>query len=66
MKVGDKAKIKIIKTGIQDDTNIEVISGLSRGDVVITGPYTTVTKDLNSGDKVKAKVDNAAKAKGKK
>lgn len=66
VKVGDKAKIKIIKTGIQDDTNIEVISGLSKGDVVITGPYTTVTKDLNSGDKVKAKINTPAKAKGKK
>jgi len=52
LKVGDKAKIRIIKTGIQDDTNIEVLSGLKKGDVVIVGPYTTVTKDLNSGDKV--------------
>jgi HlyD family secretion protein len=52
VKVGDKAKIRIIKTGIQDDTNIEVITGLKKGDVVITGPYTTVSKDLNSGDKV--------------
>ena len=52
VKVGDKAKIRIIKTGIQDDTNIEVMTGLKKGDVVITGPYTTVSKDLNSGDKV--------------
>jgi len=55
VKVGDKAKIRIIKTGIQDDTNIEVMSGLKPGDMVITGPYTTVSKDLNSGDKVKLK-----------
>jgi HlyD family secretion protein len=52
VKVGNKAKIRIIKTGIQDDTNIEVISGLKKGDVVIIGPYTTVTKELNSGDKI--------------
>lgn len=52
VKVGNKAKIRVIKTGIQDDTNIEVISGLKKGDVVITGPYTTVSKDLNSGDMV--------------
>ena len=52
VKVGNKAKIRIVKTGIQDDTNIEVTSGLNKGDVVIVGPYTTVTKDLNSGDKV--------------
>ena len=52
VKVGSKAKIRIIKTGIQDDTNIEVLTGLKKGDVVITGPYSTVSKDLNSGDKV--------------
>lgn len=50
VKNGNKAKIRIIKTGIQDDTNIEVLSGLKKGDEIIVGPYTTVTKDLNSGD----------------
>lgn len=62
VKVGEKAKIRIIKTGIQDDTNIEVLQGLKSGDIVIVGPYNTVTKDLNSGDKVKiaegGKLDN--------
>ena len=53
VKVGEKSKIRVIKTGIQDDTNIEVTSGLRRGDVIVIGPYTTVTKDLQSGDKVK-------------
>jgi len=61
VKVGDKAKIKIVKTGIQDDSNIEVISGLKKGDVVITGPYNTVSKELNSGDKIIMKTDKQAK-----
>jgi HlyD family secretion protein len=61
VKVGDKAKIRIVKTGIQDDANIEIISGLQKGDVVITGPYTTVSKDLNSGDKVSIKTDKDKK-----
>ncbi|HEY4616974.1 MAG TPA: efflux RND transporter periplasmic adaptor subunit [Flavobacterium sp.] len=61
VKVGDKAKIRIIKTGIQDDANIEVISGLKKGDVVITGPYTTVAKELNSGDLVSEKTDKPKK-----
>lgn len=61
VKVGDKAQIRVIKTGIQDDTNIEVMSGLKAGDVVITGPSTTVSKDLNSGDKVKLKKAEAPK-----
>lgn len=53
VKVGDKAKIRIVRTGIQDDTNIEILSGLQKGDEIIVGPYVTVSKDLNSGDKVK-------------
>ena len=66
VKVGDKAKIRIIKTGIQDDTNIEVLAGLKKGDVVITGPYSTVTKDLNSGDKVALLGDKGKKGESKK
>jgi len=30
VKEGDKAKLRVIKTGIQDDTNIEVSSGLKK------------------------------------
>jgi len=59
VKVGDKAKIRIIKTGIQDDSNIEVISGLKNEDIVITGPYTTVSKELNSGDKITTDKDTS-------
>jgi len=61
VKSGDKSRIRIIKTGIQDDTNIEVTEGLKQGDVVIVGPYTTVTKDLNSGDKVIVSKNQEAK-----
>lgn len=53
VKEGNKARIRIVKTGIQDDKNIEVVSGLKKGDVIIIGPYSTVSKDLNSGDIVK-------------
>jgi HlyD family secretion protein len=60
------AKIRVVKTGIQDDTNIEVVSGLKKGDVVITGPYTTVTKDLNPGDKIKLKQNSTSDKKKKK
>ncbi len=46
------AKLRVVETGIQDDTNIEIRSGLKDGDKVITGPYTLVTKTLKPGDKV--------------
>ncbi|MGC4040083.1 MAG: efflux RND transporter periplasmic adaptor subunit [Flavobacterium sp.] len=65
VKENGKAKIRIVKTGIQDDTNIEITSGLKKGDVVIIGPYTTVTKDLNSGDKVKTSDSGKGKEKEK-
>ncbi|WP_299098729.1 efflux RND transporter periplasmic adaptor subunit [uncultured Winogradskyella sp.] len=45
-----KAKLKVVTTGIQDDTNIEIISGLSKDDKIITGPYNMVSKNLNPGD----------------
>jgi HlyD family secretion protein len=61
VKVGNKAKIRVIKTGIQDDSNIEITSGLKSGDVVIIGPYVTVSKDLNSGDNVKLQEEKAKK-----
>ncbi len=53
VKVGDKAKLRVVKTGIQDDTNIEIVEGLKKGEEVITGPYTTVSKELSSNDKVR-------------
>ena len=56
VKIGDVAKLRVITTGIQDDSNIEITSGLNEDDEVITGPYNTVTKILKSGDKVESKV----------
>lgn len=49
------AKLKVVKTGIQDDTNIEIVSGLQEGDQIITGPYNVVSKTLNAGDKIEVK-----------
>lgn len=58
VKDGEKAKIRVIETGIQDDTNIEVVKGLKKGEKIIIGPYTLVSKELNSGDDVKVKEEN--------
>ena len=61
IKDGDKAKLKVVETGIQDDTNIEIITGLEEDDEVITGPYTTVTKTLKNGDSVEYKKEEKKK-----
>ena len=58
VKIGDIAKLRVITTGIQDDSNIEITSGLNEGDDVITGPYNTVTKILKSGDQVESKLED--------
>jgi HlyD family secretion protein len=57
VKNKDEAKLRVVKTGIQDDTNIEIISGLKEGDEIITGPYNIVSKTLKSGDKIEVKSD---------
>lgn len=54
VKEDEIAKLKAVTTGIQDETNIEIITGLEEGETVITGPYTTVTKILKPGDKVES------------
>nr|WP_321230658.1 efflux RND transporter periplasmic adaptor subunit [uncultured Psychroserpens sp.] len=55
------AKLEKVKTGIQDDTNIEIISGLSEGVEIITGPYNMVSKTLKPGDKIEKKGDKTKK-----
>ncbi|WP_417861174.1 efflux RND transporter periplasmic adaptor subunit [Winogradskyella sediminis] len=57
-----KAKLRVVKTGIQDDTNIEIISGLTKEDEIITGPYIMVSKDLNPGDLIEVKNKSALEA----
>ncbi len=52
VKEGEFARLRVIKTGIQDDSNIEIKSGLTGNETVITGPYNLVTKTLKNGDKV--------------
>jgi len=48
-----KAKIKVVKTGIQDDNNIEIVKGLKEGEEIITGPYNLVSKKLQPGDRIR-------------
>jgi HlyD family secretion protein len=50
------AKKVNVKSGIQDNTYIQIISGLKEGQEIITGPYSAISKTLNDKDKVK-KVD---------
>lgn len=54
-----EAKLQEVKTGIQDNTNIQILEGLKAGDEIISGPYRAISKTLKDGDKVKV-VDKSA------
>jgi HlyD family secretion protein len=41
-----------VETGIADDNYLQIISGLKAGDLVVSGPYTAISKDLKDGSKV--------------
>ncbi len=47
------AKKVEVKTGISDDTFIEIISGLEEDQNVISGPYKAISKELSDSTKVK-------------
>jgi HlyD family secretion protein len=47
----DRARFRPIETGISDETDIEVISGLREGDTVVTGPYKILAR-LEDGRRV--------------
>jgi len=49
---GNEAKIVYVKTGISDDTYMEIISGLSDSSNVISGPYRAISKELEHGSKI--------------
>ncbi len=52
----DKAVMRKIKTGVQDNMYIEILEGLKVGDQIISGPFSAIAKELKDGNKVK-KVD---------
>lgn len=46
-----KAVQRVVKTGISDETRVEIVSGLKAGDKVVTGPYRSL-RDLDDGEKI--------------
>jgi HlyD family secretion protein len=61
VKVGDTVKMMQVETGIADDNYLQIISGIKVGDLVISGPYTAISKDLKNGSKVEIEKPQDAK-----
>ncbi len=48
-----KARRVQVKTGISDETHLQIIEGVKPGDDVIVGPYRVLSRELSDGDAVK-------------
>jgi len=49
------AKAKQVKTGIQSETHIEIIEGLSEGEEIVTGSYRAISQTLQNQSQVEVK-----------
>lgn len=66
---GDTVAVREVKTGIQGNEFIEVLSGLEEGEMIVTGPYSAVSRKLKSGSRIivtdKKVGDSSKDSKGK-
>lgn len=49
---GDTVAMREVKTGIQDNDYIEILSGIQEGEKVVTGPYAAIARKLKGGSRV--------------
>jgi len=63
--VDGKAHFREVKTGISSETKIEIKEGVEEEEMVVSGPYSVLSK-LKDGDDVKTKKPPRKKGKGKK
>ena len=53
LNVNGVAQMVFVKTGVQDNDYIEILSGVNIGDEIISGPYGAVSKSIKNGTKLK-------------
>lgn len=53
VRSGNKALLRKVTTGIQDDKHIQILSGLRSGEEVVTAPYSAVSRDLRNNRVIK-------------
>ncbi|MBS4027956.1 MAG: efflux RND transporter periplasmic adaptor subunit [Ignavibacteriales bacterium] len=49
----DTVKKANVKSGLSDDTYIEILEGLSEGDDIVSGSYRAINRDLEQGSKIR-------------
>src|SRR5207237_7591806 len=54
------AQMREVQTGIASRTDVEILDGIGEGETVVDGPYRTLARELQDGQKVKpAKKDGS-------
>ncbi len=61
VEAGGKVMARQVKTGIQSDSMIEIVSGIDAGEEVVTGSYRAISTDLANGAQVSVNNDQDAK-----
>jgi HlyD family secretion protein len=62
---GDTVKMAKVKTGISDDSYMEISDGLKEGEEIVSGGYAAISRQLEEGKKIKKGVPEAEKKKDK-
>jgi HlyD family secretion protein len=62
---GDTVSVRNVKTGIQDNDFIEILSGLNGDETVVTGPYSAIARKLKSGTRIRQETAEEKKEKEK-
>ena len=55
VKEDGTVELRAVKTGISSTTRVEILEGLSEGEVVVTGPFRVLSRTLKHGQKVTVK-----------
>ena len=64
-KKGSKyVHIRPVEVGISSETHYEVLSGLEKGEKIVTGSYRAISKDLAHNKEVTTSTDGGEKKKG--
>ena len=63
---GDRVKKQKVKTGISDDTHIEIVEGLKGGEEVVIGGYKAISRELDDDKKVRREDPEAKRKKQQK
>ncbi len=58
---GDTVAVRNVKTGIQDNDYIEILSGLNGDETVVTGPYSAIARKLKSGARIRLETEEKDK-----